>query len=247
VSTLAYPPHPFIQGYQLEDMVLGSQVVKGPLTLPQSATSTLFTVSGGAILVTSLFGVVTTLTPATANNLSLGTVPSTGTAESAGIATATAINSLAAGTLINIPATPGSAGAVLVAPSVPLTGVAVTNNYHGSVAVTLAGGTLTGVTVNGVAVGSTPWSPATYTVPAHGTISWAGSVAPTWTWAPSTSLEVGPGGALGLGKEHVINPGTITWTTSASVTGAVKWYINYIPLDNRPGVGIGAGAVAAVA
>lgn len=244
MSAVTQPPHPYISPFQLGETMFGTTIQKGPLTLPQGATSTLFTITGGAILVTSLFGIVTTGTPVTANNLSLGTVPSTGTAESGGIATATAINSLVAGTCINVPATPGGAGASLVAPAVPLTGVAVTNNYHGTVAVALTGGTLTvpGVSINGVASGSNPWSPATYQVPAHGTISWTGSLAPTWTWSPSTILEIGEGG-ISTGREHVLSPGTITWTCSGSVAGAIKWYLNYIELDTVPGT---EGAVAVV-
>lgn len=29
----------------------------------------------------------------------------------------------------------------------------------------------------------------------------------------------------------LVPPGTISWTTSASTTGAMKWYLTYIPLD----------------
>lgn len=227
----------FIPGYQEAALVVGSPVVKGPLTLPQTATSTLFTVAGGAILVTSFLGLVTTATPGTANNLSVGTVPSVGTAESGGIATATAAASLAAGTWIAMPATPGAAGASLVAPAVPLTTVPVVNPYHGSVTVVISGGTVTAVFVGGVQVGS---GDGTFVVPQHESISITYSVAPTWTWAPTTTLQTGPGGAVSLGKEHVISPGTITWTTSASVTGAIKWYLTYIPLDgSSPGVPTG--------
>jgi hypothetical protein len=29
-----------------------------------------------------------------------------------------------------------------------------------------------------------------------------------------------------------VSAGTITWTTSASNTGAMRWYLTYVPLDN---------------
>lgn len=103
-----------IQGYQLREIAFGVQVLKAAQALPQTATATLFTVSGGAVLVTSLLGLVSgTAIGATATNLSLGTVPTTGTAESAGIATATAITSLEIGTWVGVQASSGAAGALV--------------------------------------------------------------------------------------------------------------------------------------
>jgi hypothetical protein len=220
-----------IQGYQLEEAVIGARCAKLQQTLPQTATSTLFTVTGGAILVTNIFGVVTT-TIGGACNLSIGLAPTIGSAATAGIGGPTALASAAAGTIIGAPATPGVAGMTLVAPGVPASGTAttnlVTNNYHGTVAVALSGFTLTFVYINGVQVGTTN---ATYQLPAHGTMSITYSVGGTWTWTASGALEIGNSGATSIGKEHVISPGLVTLTTSASVTGAISWYLNYIPLD----------------
>jgi hypothetical protein len=219
-----------IPGYQLEDLVAGASIVKGPLTLPQSATATLFTVTG-LVLVTSLIGVVTTATGATATNLSLGTAPTVGTAATAGIGGPTAVTSLVAGTCIAAPAAAGAGGQSLTAPSVPASTVTATNNYHGSVDVAISGGTVTFVFVNGVQVATT--TGVTVTVPAHGTISITYSIAPTWTWTGSVALEIGAGGAISVPKDvgFLVPAGTITWTTSASDTGAVKWYINYVPIN----------------
>ena len=121
-----------------------------------------------------------------------------------------------------------------MAPGVPASGTAttnlVTNNYHGAVDVTLSGFTLTAVFVNGVQVGTTN---ATYTVPAHGQISITYSVVGTWTWVGSVALEVNANGSLGLVRDvgFIVSAGTITWTTSGSTTGAITWYIDWIPFD----------------
>lgn len=73
-----------------------------------------------------------------------------------------------------------SAGNTITPPSVPASGVTATNNSGLNVLVTVSGGTLTAVTVNGAQVGTTDGS---YLLPARGTISITYSVAPTWTWA----------------------------------------------------------------
>jgi hypothetical protein len=89
---------------------IGISVIKSAQNLPQTATATLFTVSGGAVLVTALFGKVTTACGATVTTLTLG--DSVGGA--ATIATATAITSAAAGTLLAPNPSAGAAGALLV-------------------------------------------------------------------------------------------------------------------------------------
>jgi hypothetical protein len=79
------------------DTTFGLQVTYS-WTLPASATTnTLFTVSGGNILVLALLGQVTTAIGSTTTTLSLGAAPTTGTAEHTGIATAAAITSCEAG------------------------------------------------------------------------------------------------------------------------------------------------------
>jgi hypothetical protein len=79
------------------DTTFGLQVTYS-WTLPASATTnTLFTVSGGNILVLALLGQVTTAIGSTTTTLALGAAPTTGTAEHTGIATAAAITSCEAG------------------------------------------------------------------------------------------------------------------------------------------------------
>lgn len=147
----------YIKGAVLRETQFGFLVTKSALALPQTATSTLYTVAGGNVLVTGLLGVVSTATGSTVTTLSLGTVPVTGTAEAAGIATAVAITSLEAGTWVGVLASSAKAGAL--------------------------------------AVGSDA------------------------------------GKAIFLQTPFAVPPGTITWTTSASDTGAMSWYLTYVPLD----------------
>lgn len=85
----------------------------------------------------------------------------------------------------------------VASPAVPSSGTSTTNlvtNTTGTVvAVTVTGGTLTFVYVNGTQAGTTA---GLYFVPAGGTISITYSVAPTWAWAlPQTSASVSAGGA----------------------------------------------------
>lgn len=73
--------------------------------------------------------------------------------------------------------------AVTSPPAVPATGVAATNNTGGPVAITLSGGTVTQIAVNGVVVlAGTNITGSVISVPAGGTITPTYSVAPTWTW-----------------------------------------------------------------
>lgn len=98
-----------LQGQQLRQLLLGTQVLKAAAVLPATATATLFTVSGGAVLVTSLLGLCTTVCSATATTLAIGTVPSTGTASTTGLATAVAVTSTEKGTWVGLGATAGAA------------------------------------------------------------------------------------------------------------------------------------------
>jgi hypothetical protein len=84
------------------------------------------------------------------------------------------------------------AAPAVASPAVPLTTVPVTNATGTVVAVTVTGGTLTFVFVNGVQAGTTA---GTYLVPVAGTISVTYSAAPTWAWAlPAISAGVSAGG-----------------------------------------------------
>jgi hypothetical protein len=152
-----------IQGYQLRELALGVQVIKAAQALPQTATANLYTVAGGAVLVTSLLGIVSgTAIQSTDPVLSLGTAPTTGTAETSGIATTTSIASAEIGTWLGIQSSTGAAGAL----------------------------------VNGGHAGNPLWITSPFVVPA----------------------------------------GTITWTTTASKTGAIKWYLTYVALDTGASV-----------
>lgn len=152
-----------IQPEQVRELQFGNTVIKAAQALPQSATATLYTVAGGNVIVTSLVGLVSgTAIGATVTNLSLGTVPTTGTASSTGIATAVAITSLEIGTFVTVQKSSGKGGALVV-------------------------GTNAGTT-------------------------------------------------LFLETPFVVPPGTISWTTSASDTGKMAWYLTYIPLDTGASV-----------
>lgn len=148
-----------IQGVQLRTLLLGTKIDEPAATLPATTTANIFTVSGGRILITSLVGTCTTVCTATATTLSIGLTPTTGTAQNAGIATATAVTSSEVGTLVsvNVGAAPGA----------------------------LIVGAKAGAAVNG-------------------------------------------GGGTGL----VVEPGTITITTSATNTGAFSWTMTYIEYDD---------------
>ena len=89
-----------ISGVAIRTSQFGVQLIKGSQALPQNATATLATVNSGTVLVTSMLGLVTTAIGATATNLSLGTVPTTGTASATGIMAATAITSTPIGSWI---------------------------------------------------------------------------------------------------------------------------------------------------
>jgi len=58
----------------------GFHTARATAVWPQSADQTIFTISGGRVFVTSLSGVFTVAASGTANNLSVNSVPTTGTA-----------------------------------------------------------------------------------------------------------------------------------------------------------------------
>lgn len=230
MSSTGNPLKVILNPFQLEEAIAGTLVTKVAQPLPQTATATLFTVVGGAVMVLSMVGIVSTAIGGTVTNLSLGVTPSVGTANNTGIGGPTAITSLVAGTLVAAPSAVGVGGLSLAAPGVPASTVVVNNPYLGAVDVTLSGFTLTQVFVNGVLVGSTN---ATYTVPRHGTISITYTVVGTWTWNGSVALPTSAAGVLSVPKDvaFIVSAGAITWTTSASTTGQIRWYLNWCPLD----------------
>ena len=155
----------FIQGSALRTLLLGNQVIKAAQTPPNSGSSaTLFTVAGGAVLVTSLLGHVSTALSGTTGAIALGSKPTTGTEETGGIATAGVVGGAEIGTWISaVMLDTGLAGAVQA-------------NIHA-------------------------------------------------------------GTSVSTGMPFVINPGTIEVTTSvATMTGAIDWYLTYVPLDTGASV-----------
>lgn len=92
---------------------VGRLVTKTGLTLPQTATSTLFTITGGRVLVTSLVGTVSTVIGG-AVTVALGVTPSvTGTPANTAIGSAGTITSFPVGSQIVPAATMGTAVSVL--------------------------------------------------------------------------------------------------------------------------------------
>jgi len=98
-----------IKNLDVRTIALGLAVTRATATIPQTATQNIFTVSGGRIAVVSLVGTVTTVIGGTATTLSVGLVPTTGTAAAASLATAVAITSKEVGTVVSLGATLGAA------------------------------------------------------------------------------------------------------------------------------------------
>lgn len=146
-------------GKSLRQNTLGFRVERAASTIPATATQSIFTISGGRILVTGLLGEVTTVIGGVATTLSMVSTPTVGSATT--LTSATAITSREVGALASLP-------------------------------VAGAGGALT--------------------------VSNAGSLAqfPSAPW--------------------VVPAGTIGITTSATTTGAMKWSLTYIPLDDGASV-----------
>ena len=146
----------FVQGKQLRQLNFGTKVEKAAATLPATAYGSLFTISGGRVIVTGIVGEVTTICSATATNLKLTATPTTGTAVD--VATDVAIANKEVGCLFGVSAY----GSALVASNAGATAI------------------------------------------------------------PQTPFVV-PIGTLGL-------------TTSATNTGAAKWALTYVPLDDGAAV-----------
>ncbi|MER5559700.1 hypothetical protein ABT071_13950 [Streptomyces sp. NPDC002506] len=96
-----------IAGSQLRRLVLGTAVAGAAKTVPQNATATIFTVSGGRVLVTGLVGKVTTVIGGTTPSAKVVATPTVGSAND--LCTATAITADEVGTLYSIPGPTGSA------------------------------------------------------------------------------------------------------------------------------------------
>lgn len=131
---------------------------------------------------------------------------------------------LTAGVRSDTTATNGTAldqGGGFTTPAVPLTTVPVTNTSPLPATVVVTGGTVTGVAVNGVSVGS---GDGTYTVPSGQAITLTYSAAPTWTWTLQTAfgaqsyLQVTQvtGTSVTVTVQH--SPDNSTWSTLTAFT-----------------------------
>lgn len=92
-----------IQGDQVRAITLGVQVNRTTSSLPASTDLSLFTVTGGRIIVTGLVGEVTTVIQAQANAVKIKSVPTTGTAKD--ISGTLDINAYEVGSLVSLDGT----------------------------------------------------------------------------------------------------------------------------------------------
>lgn len=97
-------------------LVLGTKVDRAAASLPQSATTTYFTISGGRILLLMLIGEVTTIIQAQACNFKWTSTPTTGTAVD--MCANLDLNGKEAGTMLGIT---GLASDAMVGPNAGLT------------------------------------------------------------------------------------------------------------------------------
>lgn len=88
---------------QLRQLRLGAKVDRATSTLPATGDLTIFTVTGGRVLVTSILGEVTTVIQAQACAIKLKSVPTTGTTKD--ISGTLDINAFEVGALISLDGT----------------------------------------------------------------------------------------------------------------------------------------------
>lgn len=103
-----------LQGAQLRQLVLGSAPVSSPSGAFAADTRTIFTVAGGEVLITALWGVVTTAITV-ANTVALQTNPTTGDTKVFVEATDIGTTDTAVGTVVGFNGSiddPATAGAV---------------------------------------------------------------------------------------------------------------------------------------
>jgi hypothetical protein len=155
-----------IQGSQLRVIEYGNRAVRTAQALPQTATGTLFTVTGGLVIIKQLLGIVTTVIQSTDPVLSLGMAPTVGTAQTSGIAATEPLSSAEVGTPVSL------ADASVVA-----------------------------------------GTPDTYT-------------------PGKLMVGIKAGSIMALHKPFIVPAGTITWTTTASKTGAMRWICQWLPLED---------------
>lgn len=146
-----------VQGDQVRSVVCGIRVEKTGLAITGVSTKSIFLVTGGPVLITAIFGVVTTVFQAQANAVKLVATPTVGTV----------------------------------------------NDLTGT------------VEANGAAVGAL--------------------FGATGLAADALVLSTG-GGVSNLRNPLVVNTGAIGLNTAASSTGAMRWVLTYVPMDNGASV-----------
>lgn len=97
-----------IQGDQIRSLLVGVKVQRTTAALPQTSTSTLFTVSGGKVLITSLVGEVTTVIQTQADATKL-TFDPTDAGATQDLSATLDITADAVGTLYSLTGTPATA------------------------------------------------------------------------------------------------------------------------------------------
>jgi hypothetical protein len=92
----------------MQFMKLGLPVARATATLPQTTNGSLFTISGGIVLMTAILGEVTTAVGA-ADNTKLTAYPTVATAGDTDLCTTVDIDTCDVGDLLSITGTPGDA------------------------------------------------------------------------------------------------------------------------------------------
>jgi hypothetical protein len=88
---------------QILGVFYGTQVTGGAKTLPASTSGSIFTVTGGRVIVTSLMGVVTTAIQNQACTMSIGGTPSGGSEQTTELCAAASVSNLAVGVTVGLP------------------------------------------------------------------------------------------------------------------------------------------------
>lgn len=112
-----------VTGGQVRAMMMGVRVERAAANLPQTAQAALFTVSGGAILVTGLLGRVTTIIQAQATTLQFISTPTVGSGGNLSIAGAD-MTGQDVGAMITLPTSAASA------PTLSVQAVAISTTFR---------------------------------------------------------------------------------------------------------------------
>jgi hypothetical protein len=115
------------------------------------------------------------------------------------------------------------------APGVPASLTPVVSTYNNPVFVTITGGTMTNVSINGVTVGT---GAGTYVLPALGTIVMTYTVAPTWNWVAVPAEHQALSGLTRSDLVATYFHGTTIGNDAANMTSKL---LNYDPTRDTSG------------